>query len=247
VSRRLRVYVAELAAGSRSLPRAAVLYLTQVHRLGAGDVFSAFDPEAELEADGVLVRVGAGRATCELGAPRRAPRRGALGASLLCAIGKSDKAGEVVRAATALGASAVTLLETERSLRRSGSSSRLRSIAIDAARQCGRGDLPKLAGPVPLEDELALWRERSLLKLCLDPRAERPLAERVRDVVPGTAVALLVGPEGGLTPAEVALAAAAGFEEAALGPHTLRSELACAAALGCLAAFHAGERAENGT
>src|SRR5690606_35035911 len=78
--------------------------------------------------------------------------------------------------------------------------------------------------------------ERRMLKLCLDPRAEMPLVTRIADHPVEASAALLVGPEGGLSPAEIELAVASGFERVALGPLTLRTELAAVIALGCFAA-----------
>jgi 16S rRNA (uracil1498-N3)-methyltransferase len=53
-------------------------------------------------------------------------------------------------------------------------------------------------------------------------------------------VVLAVGPEGGLTPAEIAAAGAAGFALVTLGPLTLRTETVCAAVLGALLAGSGG-------
>ncbi|HLV64622.1 MAG TPA: RsmE family RNA methyltransferase, partial [Polyangiaceae bacterium] len=152
---------------------------------------------------------------------------------------------EVVRAATALGTRAITLVAAERSVARPDESrrARLRGIAIEAARQSGRGDLPALSGPERLERALAPYAEQSTLKLCLDPRATVPLAARITEHPLDASAALLVGPEGGFSEAELDLAASSGFERVALGPLTLRTELAAVIALGCFAARLAGDPA----
>jgi len=63
------------------------------------------------------------------------------------------------------------------------------------------------------------------LRLVLDPRAARPLTE-LRDQPRPEGVALLVGPEGGLTEDEVATAVEHGFRALTLGPRVLRAETA---------------------
>ncbi|MFO7177405.1 MAG: RsmE family RNA methyltransferase [Pseudomonadota bacterium] len=245
MARPLRVYVAHLEPGRRELAADAAHYVGDVHRLRAGAAFVAFDPEAALEADARVIAVERRRVVCELETPRPATRLGRLNTELLQAVGKGEKLEEVVRAATALGARSITMVAAERSVARPDESrrTRLRGIAIEAARQSGRGDLPALAGPEPLERALTAYAERRMLKLCLDPRAEMPLVTRIADHPVEASAALLVGPEGGLSPAEIELAVASGFERVALGPLTLRTELAAVIALGCFAARLAGDPA----
>jgi 16S rRNA (uracil1498-N3)-methyltransferase len=147
-----------------------------------------------------------------------------------------------VRAASALGASAIVIAESERSVARGGGSpersERLRTLALEAARQSGRGDLPALAGPLPLPDALASALAAPTgpsLKLCLEPTAERSLGAELatRGSRP---LVLLVGPEGGLSDEERGLAGAAGFVLVRLGRLVLRTELAGPAALGAVLA-----------
>jgi 16S rRNA (uracil1498-N3)-methyltransferase len=80
-----------------------------------------------------------------------------------------------------------------------------------------------LRGPVALEQALA---ERTRLPgLVADPTASD-------DHVPdGPGLRYLVGPEGGLSPAELELARGAGFLSLCLGPWTLRTEAAVTAGL----------------
>jgi 16S rRNA (uracil1498-N3)-methyltransferase len=181
-------------------------------------------------------------ALCELEQPVPAQHCAVLDVTLLQGVGKSEKPEEVVRAATALGARAVTFVAAARSVARPNSarSARLRSVAIEAARQSGRGDLPAIDGPLSLAAAVEPWAGKAARKLSLDPRARLPLASRLAEPA-----VLLIGPEGGWTEAELELADAAGFERVALGPLTLRTELAAAAALGCFAALRSGTSASS--
>jgi 16S rRNA (uracil1498-N3)-methyltransferase len=226
----------ELHAGRSELPREQAHYVSVVHRLGNGDRFTAFDPESCLECDAQIVEVNRARVACLLEAPRAADIRG-LGVTLLQGAAKGDRLDSVVRAATALGVDALRIVLTERSVAhpREMKVERLRAIAIEAARQCGRGDVPRLEGPEALAACLPSFGAVRALKLCLTPAAHEPLANLIRDWTPGTPVVLLVGPEGGLSAGEEEAARASGFAEAALGPLTLRTELAALAALACFA------------
>jgi 16S rRNA (uracil1498-N3)-methyltransferase len=57
---------------------------------------------------------------------------------------------------------------------------------------------------------------------------------RIGDLLPAEAVAVLIGPEGGLTEAEHRRALEAGFVALRLGPRVLRTETAAIAALAAL-------------
>jgi 16S rRNA (uracil1498-N3)-methyltransferase len=236
LARLVRVPLDALAAGSRDLPRDPGHYLCVVHRLAVGDEFVAFDPERGVEARGRLTGVERARVTCELSAPTPA-QKGSLRVTLLQATAKGDRIEQVVRGATALGVERIVLVVTERSVARPADvrRERLRTIAIEAARQCGRADLPPLEGPSPFAEQMAMMVRFDGLKLCLSPEATVALADRLQALPLGSPAALLIGPEGGLSEAELESARAAGFLSVGLGPLVLRTELAALAALGCFA------------
>ena len=245
MSQRLRVYLPSLSAGPRRLPAETAHYVARVHRLGNGARFMAFDPEEALEAEAVIVETSGGQVTCELRAPERALRVGALSVTLFAAPGKGERFEEVVRAATALGVRALHLVKSERSVfvPRDRHRDRLRAIAIDGARQSGRGDLPTISGPTPLAD--AIRATRAPLRLCLHPRAPESLHALLGAWTPADEAAVLVGPEGGFSEPELTAVRDAGWLLGALGPFTLRAELAAIVALGCFASRAPGAPPEE--
>jgi len=109
---------------------------------------------------------------------------------------------------------------------------RWRRIAIEAARQCGRGDAPEIEAPLPLSEAINRWARAP--GACFVPDADTPLATWLTGAAASPEVVLLVGPEGGLTDEEIAAAAAAGLLLVSLGPLVLRTETVCAAVLGAL-------------
>lgn len=156
-----------------------------------------------------------------------------------------------VEKATELAAWRIVPLLTERTVHGGAevSESRLRrwrSIASEAAEQCGSAYVPELAPPLALP---AALREPAALRLfaATDEGAERiSVGAALRDVpAGGTAanspaalpqIAIFIGPEGGFTQAELALARDAGCRLVTLGPLTLRAETAALAALVALGA-----------
>jgi 16S rRNA (uracil1498-N3)-methyltransferase len=117
----------------------------------------------------------------------------------------------------------VVRLEPDRALERAG---RWRRIAGEAARQCGRSDVPEVAVPGPLAP--ALEAPPGFVRIAFHAGAGAPLSEAI---LPGAAGFLaVVGPEGGLTDREVQACLDAGCRLATLGPRVLRAETAAVVA-----------------
>ncbi len=137
----------------------------------------------------------------------------------------------VVQKATELGVSMLTPLFSERTeVKLAGA--RLekkllhwRQVAISACEQCGRNRLPEIESPARLQTWIDTTRAER--KYVLHHRTTAGIHEKPAPAV----VALLVGPEGGLSEAELEGAGRAGFEGLRLGPRVLRTETAPVAAL----------------
>lgn len=225
----LRLPLEDLRAGERVVSDAAARYLTRVRRLATGARLVAFDPAARLEADAEIVAAGT-VVRLRLEPPRPARNVPARAVTVVQAAGKGGKIDDVLRDATELGATRFVVAVAERSVRRpEAQAARWRRVAVEAARQCGRGDVPDIVGPVPFTEAVAL--AAAPISLLLDPTGQ-PL--RALGAGP---IALAVGPEGGFSPAEIAAATQLGYRVVSLGPFVLRTETACAAALGAIAAL----------
>ena len=154
-------------------------------------------------------------------------------------ISRGEKMDHTVQKAVELGVAAIQPLFAERGgvglsgERLTRKIQHWRGIVIGACEQCGRNRLPELREPLAL----AAWLTSSMAPgpcLLLDPLAEQGL----RDLEPPTgAITLLIGPEGGLSPAEIAQARTVGFTGVRLGPRVLRTETAGMAALAALQAL----------
>lgn len=234
----LRVPLRSIGPGDLVLEPDVARYVTRVHRLGPDDEFVAFDPESRTEADVRVVDVGR-RVRCRVGDVRPARAVAKTGITLIQALGKGDKPDRVIRESTALGAERVVFCLSRRTVVHPGerAASRLerwRAVAVDAARQSGRGDVPAIHGPMELAAALVHGIPAPALRLCLAPGASQSFAAALRGFRRGDPVALLIGPEGGFDDQEVDLAAANGFVPVTFGEFTLRTETAAVAALGAL-------------
>lgn len=242
--KRLRVPIEALEYGERGLSENTAAYVARVHRLGVGEVLTAFDPERAIEADARIVSVGAGgrSVTVRIDAVRPAEVRARRPVTLVQALGKGDKMDAIVRDATELGATRIVPVIAERSVVRPedvrARAARWRRIAVEAARQCGRGDVPAIDAPASLLEVVAAsvagLGGAGGLGACLVPGAPGELGGALQALDPEAPVTIVVGPEGGLSPAEIAACEAAGLACFGLGPFVLRTETVCAAVLGAL-------------
>ncbi len=148
---------------------------------------------------------------------------------LLQALPKGEKMELILQKGTELGLVAFTPLLTGRTIPERSESRGLRQqerwerIVREAARQCRRPRLPRVAPPVRLAAGLGACTEE--LRLILWEDESRPLAEVLGRTSPRSA-AILIGPEGGFAPEEVEVARGAGFIPVRVGPRILRTETA---------------------
>lgn len=102
-------------------------------------------------------------------------------------------------------------------------------VIMSACEQSGRSRLPALRAPLGLE----VWLNRAEVRragFVLDPTAPSGLGAPTEEP-PGAPLYVLVGPEGGLSTAEIAAAERSGLARLRLGPRVLRTETAAAAIL----------------
>lgn len=149
------------------------------------------------------------------------------------ALPKGDRQKWLVEKAVELGVTRIVPLRTERGVAQpvEQALARLRRSVIEASKQCGRNRLMEIAEPQPWPDFVAETQgipTRILAhpndRSCVGDSAVK--LRRLSDKPVADPVMLAVGPEGGFTAEEVALAVAAGWTLVDLGPRILRVETA---------------------
>lgn len=213
-----RFFVApDVMQGDRfPLPESVAHQVTRVLRLQDGERLVLLDGAGEA----ATVRLAGG--ACEV--ESRGPAGGEPVHRLVVwqALLRGDHLEPVVRHGTEIGIAAFRLFVSERCVAREisrGRLERLRNVAREAAEQSERGMVPDIAAPLPFGEAL---EPASVLLY------ERAVGQRLGSLSPPPT--LLIGPEGGFSPAEVAAAESAGAIVAGLGPRILRSESVALAA-----------------
>jgi 16S rRNA (uracil1498-N3)-methyltransferase len=223
-----------LAAGALTLTGPEGHHAAAVRRLRAGERADVSDGAGKL-AEGVVTSVGKDSVTLDIavvhtvGAAR--PRL-----AVAQALPKGDRGELAVELMTEVGVDAVIPWAAERSITRwqaergAKALARWRATAREAAKQSRRAWLPEVTD---LASTAALAkRAAAAYAIILEADAEAKLHEL--PLPDSGEVLLLVGPEGGISPAERAALRDAGALEARLGPTVLRTSTAGAAAAAVL-------------
>jgi len=225
----IRLFVPhDLAPGATlALDEGQSRYLSAVMRQTVGDAVAVFNArDGEWRASIATV----GKRVVTLTALSQArPQHTGPDLDLVIALVKRGRLETIVEKAAELGARRVRPVVTERTNADHTRVERLRAIALEASEQTGRLDVPEIAEPVKLARMLADWDPARRLLFCDEAGDAVPVLAAVKDAGPW---AILIGPEGGFSPAErEQLRALPYATPATLGPRILRADTAAISAL----------------
>lgn len=212
------------------VPDTVFRHAVQVLRMKPGDLLALFDGRG-LEYLAQLEQVDRRQAVVSLQQQLQTANESPLDILLIQGISRGERMDYAIQKAVELGVKRLLPVITERcnvQLAGDRAEKRLnhwRGVMVSACEQSGRRFLPELLSVTTLDE--ALLNCTDDCKLVLAPEAERSFSS----VQKATRIALLIGPEGGLSDAEIERAQAAGFLGVNLGPRILRTETASAAAL----------------
>ena len=217
-----------------TLPDTLVRHI-QVLRAQPGDVIELFDGHGQVYQAAIL-SMGKKSVSVSVQAAATVLCESPLPITLLQSVSSSERMDFTIQKSVELGVAQIVPLMSERSSQRlSGERAdkkvaRWQDIAIAACEQCGRTVVPTIAPIISLAEALNRLPEngtRLLMSL------NRPQALNQLPTPP--AATLLVGPEGGFSAAEEALAISQfGFNGISLGPRVLRTETAALAAIAAM-------------
>ena len=215
-----------------------VHYLRRVLRLKPGDPFIAQDGQGRQWQSRLTAIPEQAEILSELIVPCR-PTILELAAAL-------PKSGfdDVVRQATELGATSIQPLLSKRTLLKPSTQklTRWQRIAQEASEQCERGYVPKITDPAQFTDWIKTEPVSDGNFLCVarvNAPGLLPCVQALLADSPQQPIRVVIGPEGGWTSEEIAVAIAHGYQETSLGSGILRATTASLAALAIISSARA--------
>jgi 16S rRNA (uracil1498-N3)-methyltransferase len=202
-------------------------HLLHVMRAGPGDRVVLFDGSGA-EFSAVVEALGRDRVELHVVGREEVDRESSRQIVLGVALPKGQRQKYLVEKAVELGVQCLRPLRTERAVAQpdAGALDRLRRTVIEASKQCGRNRMMEIAVPQAWPDFVEATRHETHRLLAHLAPGESPV-DSYESL--GAKIILAVGPEGGWTDDEAALAVSAGWHTISLGRRILRVETAALA------------------
>lgn len=216
-------------------------HISRVMRLGAGDSVICFDGTGR-EYSGIIESASPKKVMVKIERARAVGLRAEARIVLAQAVPKKDRMDYIIQKCTELGVSEIVPMITARTVvtldesRKEKRISRWRKIAVEASKQCGRTELPRIEDPVDVSGFLKKIKDDDLAMIaCLF--SGTVTIRKTLDSKAVKRIIFLVGPEGGFNPEEIESARAAGCVPVTLGRLVLKSDTAAVAALAVIQAW----------
>lgn len=222
-------------------------HISRSLRMAAGEMITVCDMQKN-EYECVLSDFLPDRVTAKVTCQRKCDTEPPFIAHLYQALPKGDKLDTVIQKAVECGVGAITTFNSERCIakEKGDEENKLRrrnKIALEAAKQSGRGIIPEIYPTVSYGEMLEEASNADIKLFCYEGDGTRSMKEllceeRARLMGSGSAdvprISIIIGSEGGFSLAEVERAKNAGFTPVGLGKRILRTETAPIFVLGCL-------------
>ena len=225
-------------ASGAAIPKEVEHYFTQVLRMGSGQLVEIGDGSGRV-LRGCLAATSGG---FHIAAPE--VQLAALSSdptiTLFAALLKQKRWQLLVEKAVELGANRLVPVITERTTvrpapdRAAKARERWEKIAREAGKQCRRPTLCQIELPISFSSAVSDCDSGSRLLLSL--ASSPPVDSILRRTSDEKHFAIMIGPEGGLSPSEETSAIDQGFQPASLGSYPLRAETAAIVMLGLIRA-----------
>lgn len=213
-------------------------HIAKVLRMKVGDELTVCDTKGR-DYDCMIEEIGAGEVRLKVLSVAPSQSEPDVRVHLYQAMPKADKMETIIQKAVELGAASITPVMTRRCVSRPDAKSmdkklvRYNRIALEAAKQCGRGVVPPVLPLLELPQALEQM-QRTGCPILFYENATAPAKQviaKARESVKELEIAVLIGAEGGFDEDEVALAREHGCHILSLGKRILRCETAPLAAL----------------
>ena len=220
-------------------------HISRALRMAAGECITVCDMQS-FEYECELTDFLPDRVLAKVLSMRQSDTEPPYRAHVYQALPKGEKLDSVIQKSVESGVYSITTFNSERCIakEKSNEENKLRrrnKIALEAAKQSGRGHVPKVNPTVSFSEMLEGASRCDICLFCYEGDGTRPLKDVLREKKAELSspdreisVSLVIGSEGGFSLGEVERAKAAGLIPVGLGKRILRTETAPGFALGCL-------------
>ena len=209
------------------------IHATKVLRLKVGDQFALFNGDS-FDYVVKVIEISKHKTSVEIINKYEVNHESPLKITLAQGIAAGDKMDWIIQKTVELGIESIQPLFTERSIvkldrvRADKKLEHWRTVAISACEQTGRAIIPEILSPLPLSQWLSAQQKKNNLKLILTPSKAQNINQLEK---PSSSIDFMVGPEGGFSDKEMALALNSAFIPINFGQRILRTETASIVAL----------------
>ena len=209
-------------------------------RMAVGDSLTVCDGLG-VDYDCTLTKIRDDECVCEIKSTAKSLSEPDYAVTLYMAYPKGDKLETIVQKAVELGASELVPFESKFCIKRpkeekqERQTARLNRIAIEAAKQCGRGRLPKVNTPLSFDGLLDAIRSHERVLFCYECAGDdESLKGVLKNIGRCESIGVIVGSEGGFSPDEAEKIVKGGALPVNLGRRILRCETAPSYVLSCI-------------
>jgi len=216
-------------------------HISRSLRMAVGEFITACDNDA-IEYECALEQFSDNEVKARITRSFRSVSELPIRVHLYQALPKGEKLDFIVQKAVECGAFDITPFESERCVVKVKSDAEARKtdrrnkIALEAAKQCGRGIIPVVYPTVSFSGMIESARSSDAVLFCYEGKNTDPIGRVLRKLTSSkqiSDISIIIGSEGGFSPSEVNAALESGFIYVGLGNRILRAETAAVFALSC--------------
>ena len=214
-------------------------HISRALRMAKGEHITVCDMQCN-EYDCVLSEFNPDNVVADIIAERKIDNEPCVKVYLFQALPKGDKLETVIQKAVECGVFEITPFESERCVVKvkpdaeAKKTERRNRIALEAAKQCGRGYVPQVKPTVGFKEAIEKASSCDLCVLCYEGEENYSLKELLQNNKNAETVAVFIGSEGGFSIDEVKSATDSGMKSVSLGKRILRTETASSFVLSCI-------------
>ena len=234
----------QIADGAVTLLGDDAHHISRSLRMAAGEEITVCDMQKN-EYICVLEEFLPDRVVAKILSQSKSDTEPPFSAHLYQALPKGDKLDSVIQKSVECGVFSITTFNSERCIAKEKGDeekklSRRQRIALEAAKQSGRGIIPEIIPTVSFKEAIVRAGKADIALFCYEGDGTVSLKSYLHEKkeqlsgVDNPTVSVVIGSEGGFSLSEVEAAKAAGLVPIGLGKRILRTETASSFVLGCL-------------